>query len=92
MFQTTPSTSLTLANVTVDCAQIGKKNLPKLNPYVAIKALLTMIIPTEVTTLNIHAAASTAAFLSALLDGAISPVTYSFVTVQWVKVSYPVRT
>ncbi|KAF5779951.1 hypothetical protein HanXRQr2_Chr11g0466581 [Helianthus annuus] len=30
-----------------------------------------MMIPTEVTMLNIHAAASTAAFLSALLDGGI---------------------
>ena len=30
-----------------------------------------MIIPTEVTTLNIQAAASTEAFLSALLAGAI---------------------
>lgn len=48
-----------------------KQNLPKLKPYVAIRALLTIIIPTDVTTLNIHAAASTAAFFSALLAGAI---------------------
>lgn len=46
-------------------------NLPKLNPCMAIKALLTIISPTEVTTLNIHAATSNAAFLSALLKGAI---------------------
>ena len=43
---------------------------PKLKPCVAIRALLTMIIPTDVTTLNIHAPASNAAFLSALLPGA----------------------
>lgn len=41
------------------------RNIPKLKPYVAIRALLTMIIPTEVTTLNIHDAASIDAFLSA---------------------------
>lgn len=45
--------------------------LPKLKPYVPIKALLTMMIPTEVTTLNIHEATSIAAFLSALLAAAI---------------------
>lgn len=49
----------------------SQEKVPNVKPYVAIKALLTIIIPTEVTTLNIHAAASTAAFLSALLDGAI---------------------
>lgn len=42
------------------------RNIPKLKPYVAIRALLTMIIPTDVTTLNIHDAASRVAFLSAL--------------------------
>ena len=48
-----------------------KKNrdeeIPKLKPYVAIRALFTRIIPTDVTTLNIHEAASREAFLSALL-------------------------
>jgi len=41
--------------------------IPKLKPYVAIKALLTRIIPTDVTTLNSHDAASMEAFLSPLL-------------------------
>lgn len=45
--------------------------LPKLKPYVAISALLAMMIATEVTTLNIHEAISSAAFLSALPTGAI---------------------
>lgn len=45
--------------------------LPKLNLWVAIRALLTIIIPTDVTTLNIQAAASNAAFLLALLAGSI---------------------
>jgi len=39
-------------------------NPPKLKPYLAIKALLTSIIPTDVTTLNIHEAKSRAPFLS----------------------------
>lgn len=51
-------------------------SLPKLKPYLAIKALLTMMIPTEVTTLNNHAPASDAAFLSSLSAGAISPTIY----------------
>ena len=45
--------------------QHSLQNIPKLKPYVAIRALLTMIIPTDVTTLNIHEAASMAAFFSA---------------------------
>ena len=53
------------------CGLIVMRDIPKLNPYVAIKALLTIMIPTEVTTLNIHAAASTVAFLSALFAGDI---------------------
>ena len=57
-----------------------RKELPKLNPYVAINALLTRIIPTEVTTLNIHAAASSAAFLSALLAGAILIYFFQLIT------------
>lgn len=47
------------------------RNIPKVNPYVAIKALLTIMIPTEVTMLNIHADASTAAFLLDLFAGGI---------------------
>lgn len=39
-------------------------NVPKLKPCVAINDLLTMIIPTDVTTLNSHEAASRDAFLS----------------------------
>jgi hypothetical protein len=39
----------------------------KLKPYRTIRALLTMIIPTDVTTLNNHEAVSSVAFLSALL-------------------------
>ena len=53
--------------------RVGKKNgrihdeaIPKLKPYVAIRALFTRIIPTDVTTLNIQDAASRAAFLSPL--------------------------
>lgn len=42
------------------------RNVPKLKPYVAIKALLTIIIPTEVTMLNAHAATSTAISFSSL--------------------------
>lgn len=41
--------------------------LPKLKPYVAIRALFTRIIPTDVTTLNNHDAASREAFRSPLL-------------------------
>lgn len=41
-------------------------NVPKLKPYVAIKALLTIIIPTEVTILNAHAATSRDIFFSSL--------------------------
>jgi hypothetical protein len=48
-----------------------KDALPKLKPCLAIKALLTMMIPTDVTTLNIHAPASSADFLSTLLPDAI---------------------
>lgn len=47
------------------------KVVANVKPYVAIKALFTMMMPTEVTMLNVHAAISTAAFLSALLDGVI---------------------
>jgi len=43
------------------------KVIPKLKPYVAIRALFTRIIPTDVTTLNNHDAASREAFLSPLL-------------------------
>lgn len=43
------------------------RNLPKVKPYLAIRALFTMIIPTDVTTLNNHDAASRAAFFSPLL-------------------------
>lgn len=43
------------------------QNVPKLKPYVAIKALLTMIIPTDVTILKDHEATSRAVFRSALL-------------------------
>lgn len=42
--------------------------IPKVKPYVAIRALFTMIIPTDVTTLKNHDAASMAAFLSPLLS------------------------
>ncbi|MFS7982874.1 hypothetical protein Hanom_Chr11g00967901 [Helianthus anomalus] len=72
--------ALTLTSVTVQTATPRRTTkilsfvyilLPKVKPCVAINALLTMMIPTEVTMLNIHAAASTAAFLSALLDGGI---------------------
>lgn len=52
--------------------QEAEEKLPKLKPYVPIKALLTIITLTEVTILNSHAAASTAAFFSALLAGAIT--------------------
>ena len=54
--------------------QITKENseaLPKVKPYLAIKALLTMMIPTEVTILNNHAPASRVAFLSPLLEEVI---------------------
>lgn len=44
---------------------------PKVKPYLAIKALLTMMIPTEVTILNNHAPASRVAFLSPLLEEVI---------------------
>ena len=39
-------------------------DIPKLNPCIAIKALLTMMIPTDVVTLKLHAAKSSTAFLS----------------------------
>lgn len=54
-------------------------SLPKLKPYVAIKALLTIIIPTDVTTLNAHDAMSPV-FLSVFFIGAIFRVLqfYSF--------------
>lgn len=66
--------------------------IPKLKPYVAINALLTIMIPTEVTTLNIHAAASTAAFLSALLvDGILYSFIFSLFVLQRVNI-YPDRT
>lgn len=42
-------------------------NIPKVKPYVAIKALLTIIIPTDVTILNVHAARSRANLCSSLL-------------------------
>ena len=65
-----------------------QRNLPKLKPYVAIKALLTMIIPTEVTTLNIHAAASTAALSAALLEGAITMYFLQLTTVKSLSLSF----
>lgn len=54
-----------------------------------MRALFTIIIPTEVTTLNIHAAASTAAFLSALLDGAISKQKKKIPNTTSVKIFIP---
>jgi len=41
--------------------------IPKLKPYVAMRALFTRIIPTDVTILNIHDATSIAVFLSPLV-------------------------
>jgi hypothetical protein len=46
--------------------------VPKLNPYVAINALLTMMSPTDVVTLKLHAAKSRAAFLSDFFRALIS--------------------
>jgi len=46
--------------------------IPKVKPYVAIRALFTRIIPTDVTTLNIHDARSSAIFLSPLVVESIS--------------------
>ena len=54
------------------------QNIPKLKPYVAIKALLTMIIPTDVTTLKNHEPTSRVAFLSALLTGDIFNYSFQF--------------
>ena len=51
--------------------------IPKLNPYVAISALLTMMIPTDVVTLKLHAAKSRAAFLSDFFRVLISTCTAS---------------
>lgn len=47
--------------------KIHDEAIPKLKPYVAIRALFTRIIPTDVTTLKDHDAASREAFLSPLL-------------------------
>lgn len=47
--------------------KICDKTIPKLKPYLAIRALFTRIIATDVTTLNNHDAASREAFLSPLL-------------------------
>lgn len=60
-------------------------NVPKLKPCVAINDLLTMIIPTDVTTLNSHEAASRDAFLSpfpAVIASNRSPDHCSLLTLQ----------
>lgn len=56
---------------------VQSTGIPKLNPYVAISALLTMMIPTDVVTLKLHAAKSRAAFLSDFFRVLISAFTAS---------------
>ena len=52
-------------------------DIPKVNPCLAIKALLTMMIPTDVVTLKLHAAKSRTAFLSDFFREVISTFTDS---------------
>lgn len=58
--------------------------IPKLKPYVAMRALFTRIIPTDVTILNIHDATSIAVFLSPLVAEDILTVSQSLKTNDFV--------
>lgn len=58
-------------------------SIPKVKPCVAMSALLTRIIPTDVTTLNIHDARSTAIFLSPLVVEAILKTGFPYLHVKY---------
>jgi hypothetical protein len=59
-----------------------KNQIPKVKPWVAMRALLTIIIPTDVTMLNSHAPISSSAFLSDFLG---EPIPYFFIFLSTTK-------